>query len=45
LQLDPELKAVVTIAMNEGISVQEVYKRGALDLSLRIARLSMTGDN
>jgi hypothetical protein len=41
LRASPALKAIVTIAIREGVSIKEVYLRGASDLTLRIARLQI----
>jgi hypothetical protein len=41
LEEDPVLYAAVTIAADDGVSVAEVFNRGAFDLALRIARRQM----
>jgi len=39
LSEDPILKAAVTTAINDGVSVAEVFDRGPEDLALRVARM------
>lgn len=41
LSEDPVLKAAVTIAINDGVSVAEVFARGPDDMALRVARMKM----
>ena len=41
MRASPALKAIVTVAIREGVSIKEVYLRGAQDLVLRIARMKI----
>jgi len=43
LKTDPVCQAVVGIAVKEGVSIDEVIKRGAQDLKFRLAYLNMKG--
>ena len=39
--MNPEFYAAATIAINEGLSVEEIYARGPMDLAIKNARMNM----
>ncbi len=44
MRQDPLLYAIVTIAADDGVSVDEIVKRGFKDLSLRLAKKELDAD-